>query len=306
MIAVQKHEVHVNPEYRKLYPRRTAAQLKDLEGAILSAGRVHAPILIDELGAILDGHHRYEIAQKHGIENYRCDVQYGLSEKEKRDLIFSTNVGQRPALSNAQKREAVESSLRADPELSGLEHANRVGVAHSFVKKIREELIVSETISDPPERRTADGKRAPGPKPKKRTPPKPEVSDDGVPVIEGSSPTLSDLIREAVTAAPSATRREIATITGASPSLVSDVVAKMDNVPEYKGHPSRKRQLKALDDSTIALRGVADGFEAVFTGGFEKTCTPNAAGAAARGLRIELKRIDTYVRLLETYATEGK
>lgn len=182
--------VHVKPEYRDLYPRRDSIQLAELEAQVLSARRIYQPILIDEDGAILDGHHRFEIADRNGLE-YVCDVKRGLSEKDKRDLIFAVNVSQRPPLTSAQKREAITASLKADPELADLEHARRIGVHHTTVATIRNVLIANLAIAEAPERKRADGKRAPGRKPKVHDPkpvatpePEPEAEPDAEPGAE--------------------------------------------------------------------------------------------------------------------------
>jgi ParB-like chromosome segregation protein Spo0J len=168
--------VYIDEAFQALYPRLDDQQFSTLESNIVASGRIIAPIIIDESGAILDGHHRYRIAVKHGLE-YRCTTERGLSDREKRDLIFSVNVNQRPPLSNKQKREAVIASLKADPGLSDREHARRVGVSPNFVGQIRPSLMSSEDINEPPERHTASGKRAPGPKPKDRAPAAPPTSE---------------------------------------------------------------------------------------------------------------------------------
>ena len=68
----------------------------------------------------------------------------------------------------------------------------------------------------------------------------------------------------------------------------------------YKGSANAKKQLRALEACTGQVGGVADALEAVFTGGFEKTCTPELAGAAAVKLKRDLNRIEQWIKVLES------
>lgn len=174
---------YINPEYQGLYPRRTAQQVEELERQILPSRRINVPIQVDENGAILDGHHRYEIALKHDLE-YRVDIVRDLGEREKHDFIFQNNSGHRPVLTSAQKREAVAASLKLDPELSDRGHAKRVGASYETVRTIRAGLMSKNDIPSTPNRRTPDGKKAPGPKPRARA----SRSDASVPPSPQSTP----------------------------------------------------------------------------------------------------------------------
>jgi transposase len=69
----------------------------------------------------------------------------------------------------------------------------------------------------------------------------------------------------------------------------------------HKGRGNEKKQLKALEASTFSIRGVADALEAIFEGGFEKTCTPEIANQTAAAFRTEIARINKIIRLLDTH-----
>jgi ParB-like chromosome segregation protein Spo0J len=75
------------------FPRLSKDQFDALEASILKFG-VRQPILFDTLGHIIDGHHRYEIAVKHGIE-YPFEEVKNLSDSEKRELMISLNLCRR-------------------------------------------------------------------------------------------------------------------------------------------------------------------------------------------------------------------
>lgn len=56
----------IDPEFKKLIPPLSGDEFKQLEENILSEG-IREKIIVWE-GVIIDGHNRYEIAQKHGLE----------------------------------------------------------------------------------------------------------------------------------------------------------------------------------------------------------------------------------------------
>lgn len=69
-------EIRVNQKFKDLIPPLTADERKQLEENILKDG-IRDPMVVWE-GTLVDGHNRYEIAQKHGLE-------YRVVEKEFRD-----------------------------------------------------------------------------------------------------------------------------------------------------------------------------------------------------------------------------
>ena len=59
---------------------------KALEESVRTHG-VQVPVIVDENGTTVDGHHRAEIANRLGV-GYRTDVKTGPSDEEKRALAF--------------------------------------------------------------------------------------------------------------------------------------------------------------------------------------------------------------------------
>ena len=119
----------------QVMPRLSADEFAALEADIVENG-VRVPITVAEDGRIVDGHHRDEIARRHGLHCPR--VTASGSEDELRGLAFSLNVNRRH-LSREQKRVLVAESLRADPILRDRDHARRCGASPTTVGRVRAE-----------------------------------------------------------------------------------------------------------------------------------------------------------------------
>ena len=119
----------------QVMPRLSAEEFAALEADIVENG-VRVPITVAEDGRIVDGHHRDEIARRHGLHCPR--VTASGSEDELRGLAFSLNVNRRH-LSREQKRELIAESLRADPILRDRDHARRCGASPTTVGRVRAE-----------------------------------------------------------------------------------------------------------------------------------------------------------------------
>lgn len=108
-----------------------------LERSIRTHG-IQTPIIVDESGNIIDGHHRREIAERCGLP-LPVEVRRDLDESTKIALSISLNVDRRQ-LTAAQKREIVARSIASQPDASNRQHAERTGASHPFVAKVRAEL----------------------------------------------------------------------------------------------------------------------------------------------------------------------
>lgn len=118
-------------------PPLSAEEYSALEQSIKDHG-VQVPIIVDENGTVIDGHHRQKITQELGI---RCPstVVTGKAESEKRTLALSLNLDRRH-LNREQRRALVAESVKADPQLTDREHARRTGSSHPTVATVRREL----------------------------------------------------------------------------------------------------------------------------------------------------------------------
>lgn len=98
-------ETNFQTPYVELLPPLSAEEYNALKTDIES-GCIREPILIDEDGNVLDGHHRLRISKETG-KVVRREVIRGLSSAEKEAFVFRCNFTRRN-LSPDQKREARE------------------------------------------------------------------------------------------------------------------------------------------------------------------------------------------------------
>ena len=122
-------------EFEPLSPEEFAA----LERSILDRG-VEVPIIFDESGDVIDGHHRLKICKKHNITNYPSIVRSGLSGDEKRDLAQSLNMARR-SLTREQRQEQIRNRLKRNPGQSDRLIAQALGVDHKTVGRIRASMV---------------------------------------------------------------------------------------------------------------------------------------------------------------------
>ena len=115
----------------------------------IRAHGVQVPVIVDENGAIIDGHHRDQIATELGVACPRV-VRDDLTDAEKRTLAISLNKDRRH-LTREQVRALIAESIKADPDLSDRAHAQRTGASHPTVGKVRAELEQVERFTTSPE-----------------------------------------------------------------------------------------------------------------------------------------------------------
>src|SRR5699024_655508 len=140
-------------------PPLTPEQYSALEASILEHG-ILSPVITDENGVILDGHHRSRIAAEHSLS---CPKQivYGKTDTEKRTMALSMNLDRRH-LSREQKRALVAESVKADPQVPDYQHAKRTGVSDKTVTAVRRELEAHSEIPNDVPRINSRGQERPG------------------------------------------------------------------------------------------------------------------------------------------------
>ncbi len=87
-------ELKSNPEYRNLIFPPTKEDLTRLRESIQQSN-VQIPIIIDEDGFILDGHHRVDIAQEFKIEGVPFERKRFANDLEKKHFIINVNFSRR-------------------------------------------------------------------------------------------------------------------------------------------------------------------------------------------------------------------
>jgi hypothetical protein len=123
---------------------------------------VQVPIVEDENGNVLDGHHRRRAWQElrslgFDLPDLPRDVRRGLSEQEKGDFAISLNL-QRRHLNRAQRREVIASLLRRTPERSNRWLAEIAARDHKTVGSVRRDLEARGEILRPDRLWGKDGK----------------------------------------------------------------------------------------------------------------------------------------------------
>lgn len=129
-------------KYQTMPPLSTD-EYAQLEQSILADG-VQVPIIVDDAGVVIDGHHRKRIAEQHGLHCPR-EVRSMLTEAQKMSLSIQLNIARRQ-LNREQKRAIIEASVKAQPEKSNREHARQLGVDHKTVQAVRVEAEGSGEI----------------------------------------------------------------------------------------------------------------------------------------------------------------
>lgn len=146
----------------QVMPPLTAEKYAELEASILERG-VLVPILIDENGNVIDGHHRQEIAQANGIECPEV-VAPGLTDRGKYETALSLNIHRRH-LTREELRDVLRDSIRRNPELSDRRHAEVAGASHPTAGAVRAELVSEGLVENLSTRVGVDGVAQPATKP---------------------------------------------------------------------------------------------------------------------------------------------
>lgn len=153
----------MNKEVRyQVMPPLSPDEYQELYEDIKTNG-ILVPVIEDEDGVIIDGHHRSKIASELGIP---CPIELvdGKSDAEKRGMAFTLNLKRRH-LNREQRRALIAKSLKKDPELSNREHARRTGASTTTVGTVRNELIVEGQVSKLDTSTGSDGKSYPASQP---------------------------------------------------------------------------------------------------------------------------------------------
>jgi ParB-like chromosome segregation protein Spo0J len=237
-------------------PRLSDEEYRALEASIAEHG-IQVPILVDEHKAIIDGHHRKEIADRLGID---CPRRFAidLTDEQKRTLALSLNLDRRH-LSREQKRELVERSLKADPGLSDRQHAERTGVSPTTVGSARSRLEESGDVSNLDTRTDSAGRTQPASKPKSPEPADLGEGDAGSGQHSTEASPADDVDTQAASAedeAPGAMSDDATAATGGSQGLDSLRLSEaLDRYPELQHYADR-----GDTDSVIRLAGALDGY----------------------------------------------
>ncbi len=128
----------IKPEKYQLLPELRPEEFGALKQDIAERG-VIVPVVVDEFGAILDGHNRARACRELGVNDYPVEVRSGLSEADKRVFARKLNVLRRH-LTREQVRQLVGDQLRDTPEWADRRIGRELGVDHKTVGAARAAL----------------------------------------------------------------------------------------------------------------------------------------------------------------------
>jgi ParB/RepB/Spo0J family partition protein len=129
--------------YYQLLPPLSEQAYNSLKESIADIG-VTVPIIVDEHGNIIDGHHRAQICQELGITPPQITLT-GLTEQQKRTKSRQLNL-QRRHLTTKEKQQVITQELEENPTTPNIIIATQLGVSDTTVAKIRAKLGLTNNI----------------------------------------------------------------------------------------------------------------------------------------------------------------
>jgi len=147
----------------QLMPDLSEAEYTALRESLREHG-VLVPLVYDERGALLDGHHRLRACGELGIANYPSEVVPCADDAERRTLARALNC-QRRHLTQEQRRGLIADQLCDTPDWADNRIAAVVGVSDHTVAAVRAELEATSQIAKLADREGGDGKVRPARRP---------------------------------------------------------------------------------------------------------------------------------------------
>jgi ParB-like chromosome segregation protein Spo0J len=114
-----KPQIRINPEYASLVPKLSPEKFESLRQSIKEANGLSYPIIVNQDGIILDGHHRYKACQELGIEPNTLVKEFN-DKLEEQDFVIDCNLNRRH-LNDFQKAEL---ALKSKPMLEAIAKRN--------------------------------------------------------------------------------------------------------------------------------------------------------------------------------------
>ncbi len=143
----------------QLMPELPTWEFEALKESIRQHG-VIVPIIRDEDGTIIDGHHRDRACRELKIKNVPTITLAGLTEDQKRDHALVLNLVRRK-ITRKQLRAIIATELRRTPDISNRWLAEIVGTTNKTVESVRQELLSIGEIPQCDSYRAKDGRRYP-------------------------------------------------------------------------------------------------------------------------------------------------
>lgn len=163
-VAVYDYPPQQKPKYQ-LLGWMSEEEFRSLKLSIAISGKMLTPVVMDENGDILDGHHRdlaYRQLTEEGFKIMKPVPQIvtGLSDEEKRHFALRTNMV-RHQITRHQRRQIIADEVRRSPDLANAWIAEVCGVDGKTVAEVRKELESCSEIPIITTFRRRDGKTCP-------------------------------------------------------------------------------------------------------------------------------------------------
>ena len=143
--------ITIKQQYANLVPELSAQEYESLKQSIKENG-LHLPIILNQDGILLDGHHRFKICQELGIEP-RTFTRDFEDELEERLFVIECNLKRRQ-LSDAQKVELAhilkpiyEEKTRRNKSLAGKLYGKGIDSSVSFDTELLPVKRVNEVVA---------------------------------------------------------------------------------------------------------------------------------------------------------------
>lgn len=133
-----KPRISISPEYSGIVPKLSGAEYEALKQSIKDDGQL-LPIIVNEEGVILDGHHRYKACLELGLELKTARTEFNTKNEEML-FVINTNLNRRQL--NSYKRAVL--ALKKKPLLAKTAKEN---IRQAKVSRIRETLHVDERLA---------------------------------------------------------------------------------------------------------------------------------------------------------------
>jgi len=140
----------------QLMPELPAWEYEALKESIRQHG-VIVPVVKDEHGTIIDGHHRDRACRALKIRNVPTILLAGLTDEQKRDHALVLNLVRRK-ITRKQMRAIIATELRRTPDISNRWLAEIVGTTDKTIQSVRSELLQRAEIPQVDAYRGKDGK----------------------------------------------------------------------------------------------------------------------------------------------------
>ncbi len=141
----------------QLLPELPSWEYHALKESIRRHG-VLLPVIKDDKGKTIDGHHRERACRELGIADYPILTLHGLTEDQKRDHALLLNLVRRK-VTRRQLREIIAAELRRTPDISSNWLAEILGTSDKTVEAVREHLIGTSEIPKCETHRGKDGRQ---------------------------------------------------------------------------------------------------------------------------------------------------